>query len=601
MIELLRDIANRHLLVRLDGPALLLLVPVLVVAGLAALYSPAYLRQPRYREESRTRYWLMYSLFVAGMAGTAIAADFVLFLVCWEVMTLASYVLVVHETREEESLRAGYHYFVMTHGGTGCLLLSAVLLRVAGGTFAFDSMLPQLQALALARPALLHTILALMFVGFATKAGLVPFGDWLPRAHPAAPAPVSAVLSGVMVKLGLYGLLRFFVMLLAAASPATAVVWGWVIGGFGLVSALAGGFAACAAMDAKVLLAYSSIAQSGFVAMGFGAALVLQPASPALAGLALLAAAFLLVSDAAVKSLLFLNAGALQWRACSRRLEDLGGLFEAMPVTGRTALVGALAIAGFPPLAAFTGKWLLLQSTVLSRSPAVTVAGLAVLVASLLSVLYAVKFFAATLAHRPMLPGRLEVPRGMAAPQVVLAILVLVIGVLPGPLLALLSRLLAAAPAAASPAGAWTGAVALSPPTGALAPLALVVLGAWTIALARVALGRSEAPIESEVWTGGVPAARGAPPVHPLGFYSPVRESLRRAYPAPRWRSLARPAWLPTAVDPDRWLYRPALAAARRITDGLRHVHTGVPHVYLAWQLAGAGALVLLLLALLRR
>jgi hypothetical protein len=103
------------------------------------------------------------------------------------------------------------------------------------------------------------------------------------------------------------------------------------------------------------------------------------------------------------------------------------------------------------------------------------------------------------------------------------------------------------------------------------------------------------------VWTGGVPAARGAPPVHPLGFYSPVRESLRRAYPAPRWRSLARPAWLPTAVDPDRWLYRPALAAARRITDGLRHVHTGVPHVYLAWQLAGAGALVLLLLALLRR
>ncbi|MFN8177572.1 MAG: proton-conducting transporter membrane subunit [bacterium] len=594
------EIVGPHLAWHLDGLTLLFLIPVLVVSAVAALYAPAYLGQERYREESRVRFWMLYAVFVAGMVGTLLAADLVLFLVCWELMTLASYVLVAFETREAEALRAAFKYFFMTHCGTACLLFGAVLLRAAGGSFAFDNLPATLGALAAGHPVLLHTVLALFFIGFATKAGLYPFGDWLPDAHPAAPAPVSAVLSGVMIKLGLYGVLRIFVATLAAAAPASAPLWGWILGAFGLLSALVGGFAACAAMDAKVLLAYSSIAQSGLVALGIGAALVLQPLQPALAALALLGAAFHIVGDAAVKALLFLNAGALQWRTGSRRLEDMGGLFEAMPVTGWTALVGTLAIAGFPPLTAFTAKWLMLQATVLSRVPAVTVAGLGLLVASLLSVLYAVKFFAAAFANRPMRAGDLEVPGAMRAAQVLLAIAVVAIGLAPGAVLSALARGLAGLPPLAAAGSHGWDVFTLGPLTGALAPALLIVLGAWAFSIARLMVGRGDAPATRAVWTGGVPDG-GSPLVHPLGFYSAVREELRRAYPIPRWPRLKRPGWVLPAVDPDRWLYRPAAGVGRRMTDGLRHVHTGVPHVYLAWQLMGAAALVLLFMLLLRQ
>jgi hydrogenase-4 component B len=596
-----RDVLMPHLAWRLDGVALMFLVPVLAVSAVAALFAPRYLEQPHYLRESRARFWLCYVPFVAGMAGVALAADWIVFLVCWEVMTLASYALVAYETREPAALRAAFKYFVMTHVGAAALLFAIVLLAVASGSFAFADLRPTLALLAVTRPALLHAVLGLLFVGFATKAGLWPFGDWLPDAHPAAPAPVSAVLSGVMIKLGLYGVLRVFVEALAVAAPGPAVTWGWTLAAFGLASALAGGFAACAAQDAKVVLAYSSVAQSGIVTLGLGAALVLAPAQPALAALALVGAAFHAVGDAFVKALLFLNAGAVQWRTGSRRLEDLGGLFEAMPVTGWTALIGSLAIAGFPPLTAFTAKWLLLQATVLSGEPVLAVGGLGLLVASLASVLYAVKLFAAVFANRPMRPGPLEVGAPMRAAMLALALPVLALAVAPGPALAVLARALApAAPFVTRSAEAF-GGLAVGPPSGAFAPLALVALAALAAMVARAALGRAIAPEARPVWSGGVSAGRGTPPPHPRGYYSPVRESLRRAWPALRVHWPSRPAWIPPAADPDRWLYRPALAAGRRVTDALRLMHTGVPHVYLAWQLAGALALAVLLAALLHR
>jgi hydrogenase-4 component B len=126
-------------------------------------------------------------------------------------------------------------------------------------------------------------------------------------------------------------------------------------------------------------------------------------------------------------------------------------------------------------------------------------------------------------------------------------------------------------------------------------------LGAWAALVARAAVGGGPAPAPREIWMGGVPADRVPPRIHPLGFYSPMRESLRRAYPAPHWHRIARPQWLLTALDLDRWLYGPAGAAGRRFVSGLRRLHTGVPNLYLAWQLAGATALALLLLLLLRR
>jgi hydrogenase-4 component B len=582
---------------RLDALAGLFLLLILVVGAPAALYSGPYLRQERYREESRARYWLPLLLFLLGMAGAVVAWDLVLFLVCWEVMTLASYVLVAYEKAEPGALRAAFKYFVMTHCGTACLLLAVILLWAQSGTFSFDAVPRTLGALAASRPGLLHAILALMFVGFATKAGLYPFGDWLPDAHPAAPAPVSAVLSGVMVKLGLYGFLRFFVWMLATASPAAALSWGYALGAFGLASALLGGLAASASLDSKVLLAYSSIAQSGLISLGIGAALVLMPAHPALASLALIGALFHTVGDAVVKALLFLTAGSLQYRTGSRRLEDLGGLFQGMPVTGWSALLGALAIAGFPPLTAFVSKWLMLQATVLSGHPLVAIAGLGLLVASVLSILYAVKFFIAGFANRPMRAGKLEVPAAMQAAQLLLATGVVALSVAPGVWLRPLAGILAAVPAlsAVGGDGAWRN-LALRPPTGAFAPLVLLALGLLACGFVVLALGTGPATRRTEVWMGGVPAGREPVRPHPHGFYSPLREAMRRAYPTirlPRWR---RPEWVLPAVNADLWFYRPVLAYGRRAAEVLRRAHTGTPHMYIVWQLIGAAALALLLL-----
>ena len=581
---------------RLDGLSGLFALLVVIVGAACVVYSPAYLRQDRYRTETRWRYWPFLALFLAGMLGAVSAWDLVLFLVCWEIMTLASYVLVAYEASEPTALRAAFKYFVMTHAGTACLLLAVVLLGRLGGT-SFDELPGTLRELALTRPVLLHAVLALAFVAFATKGGLWPFGDWLPDAHPAAPAPVSALLSGVMVKLGLYGFLRFFVWALAAADPVAAGAWGHVLLAFGVVSGVIGGMAAAAAADAKVLLAYSSIAQSGLIAAGTGAALVLAPAHPALAALALLGAAFHLTGDALVKSLLFLTAGSLQYRTGSRRLEDLGGLFAAMPVTGWTALVGALAIAGFPPLTAFVSKWLMLQATVASGSPLVAVAGLGVLLASLLSILYAVKFFAAGFLNRTMRPGDLEVPAPMRQAQLALAAGVAVLGLLPGVWLRALQGALAGLLPAGATSAAWT-AGALLPATGAYAPLLLLVLGGWVAVLALLALGTAAPAREGPAWLGGRPG--GALQVHPLGFYSTLRPDLARAYPrlrAPGWPPGSRllGTALMRVVDFDRWLYRPLLEAGRAASRALRRAHTGLPQAYIAWQLVGALALVLLL------
>jgi hydrogenase-4 component B len=242
----------------------------------------------------------------------------------------------------------------------------------------------------------------------------------------------------------------------------------------------------------------------------------------------------------------------------------------------------------------------MLQATVLSGRPVVSVAGLGLLMASLLSVLYAVKFFAAGFANRPMRPGRLEVPAGMRVAQVVLAVIATGMGIAPGWVLsAEIGLLRALSPMAGVDLRAWGGA--LWPASGAFAPLMLLLIAGWALVLARVAMGPAPAPAAREAWMGGVPADRGAPRIHPHGFYSPIREALGRIYRAPRPPRGSGHAWVGPVVDMDRWFYSPAIRAGRPLVAGLRRIHTGVPNVYIAWQLAGGALLALSLLLLLRR
>jgi hydrogenase-4 component B len=578
----------------LDALSLVFAIPTALLVLDVAVYARPYLAQQRYRQESRARFWLLYVLFAVGMLATLAARDLLLFVVCWEVMTLASYVLVAHETEDASVLRAAFKYFVMTHAASACLLLAVMVVWAQGGDLALDALPGTFAHLADAHPGTLHAVLALLFVAFATKAGLYPFGDWLPDAHPAAPAPVSAVLSGVMVKIGLYGFLRFFAWALAAAAPGLAAAWGAGLAAAGALSALVGGFAAGASQDTKVMLAYSSVAQSGLIAIGVGAGLALLPAHPALAQLAFLGALFHTVSDAAVKGLLFLVAGSLQYRTGSRRLEDLGGLFAGMPRTAWTALVGCLAIAGFPPLTAFTGKWLMLQATTLSGDAVAVGVGLALLVASVLSILYAVKFFAAAFLTREGRPGQLEVPAPMQGAQIALAAVIGVLALAPGLWLALLRPALAGIPLPPFPgAGEWALA-GFGPPTGAYLPILLVVGALWAAVLARLALGRSGAERRVSAWSGGaVPLP--AMPIEALGFFTPIRDPMRRAYAALRFRPVVIPRPLLALLDADRWVFGPVVRSGRRVGAALQRAHSGTAHRYIVWQLVGAALLILLL------
>ncbi|HUK61781.1 MAG TPA: hypothetical protein VLV15_00565, partial [Dongiaceae bacterium] len=178
------------------------------------------------------------------------------------------------------------------------------------------------------------------------------------------------------------------------------------------------------------------------------------------------------------------------------------------------------------------------------------------------------------------------------------AVVVVALALVPGAVLAVLTRALQGVPALAAADSHAFGATLL-PSTGAFAPVLLLALGAWAAFIARSIVGKGAAAPRA-VWTGGVVVPRDDATLHPLGFYSPLREGLRRAYAAPHWHALPRPAWVIPATDLDRWFYRPATAASRRLVSGLRRTHTGVPHLYLVWQLAGAVALALLLLVLLK-
>jgi formate hydrogenlyase subunit 3/multisubunit Na+/H+ antiporter MnhD subunit len=297
---------------------------------------------------------LQYHLFLAGMGFVLLADDAYAFMLAWETMALASYFLVTAQHVLPEIRRAGFIYLLMAHIGALAILLSFGVLQGGSWQFTFDAMR---NAHLAPHWAVLAFLLALL--GFGAKAGLVPLHVWLPEAHPAAPSPVSALMSGVMLKTAVYGMLRVSFDLLH--DPQWW--WGLVPLGLGLFTALFGVVFATAQTDMKRLLAYSSIENIGIIFTGLGLAIVFRGVGmAALGALALIALLYHSLNHAFMKSLLFLGTGAVLHATGERSLGALGGLIHRMPWVGWLTLVGALAMAGLPPLNGFVSEWLLLQA-----------------------------------------------------------------------------------------------------------------------------------------------------------------------------------------------------------------------------------------------
>jgi formate hydrogenlyase subunit 3/multisubunit Na+/H+ antiporter MnhD subunit len=303
---------------------------------------------------------LEYHVFLASMGFVLLADDAYAFMFAWETMALASYFLVTTQHRIPEIRRAGFLYLLMAHLGAIGILLSFGVMQGGSWQFTFDAM----RAAELS-PAWAAVAFLLALFGFGAKAGIVPLHVWLPEAHPAAPSPVSALLSGVMLKTAIYGLLRVTFDLLGGP------VWWWGILplAFGLLTAIYGVVFAAAQTDMKRLLAFSSIENIGILFTGIGLAAVFQGAGMnALASLALVAVLYHALNHAFMKSLLFLGTGAVLHATGERNLGKLGGLIHRMPWVAWLTLVGALAIAGLPPLNGFVSEWLLLQAFLSSHT-----------------------------------------------------------------------------------------------------------------------------------------------------------------------------------------------------------------------------------------
>lgn len=349
-----------QLTVKVDALGAFFLVVLSLMAAAISIYSLGYVKV-FYGRKNVGALGAFYNVLLLATALVFTAANAFFFLIAWEIMALTAYCLVSFEHEKAEARNAGVLFFIMSHIGTGCLILGfLVLFQAVGGASPGDYSFDRFRALReTLSPGKRDAVFLLFLFGFGMKAGIVPLHIWLPVAHPVAPSNISALLSGVLIKTGIYGLIRVFFDFLGAPPNW----WGVTVLTIGTISALLGVLYALMEHDLKRLLAYHSIENIGIILMGIGASLMfLHTNHPLLASLALIAALYHTINHALFKGLLFLGAGAVLHSTHTRNMEEMGGLIKRMPKTAFFFLVGSVAISALPPLNGFISEWLTYQS-----------------------------------------------------------------------------------------------------------------------------------------------------------------------------------------------------------------------------------------------
>jgi len=502
--------------VRLDALASFFLLALSALAAAVALFTFGYSRHGVYAEKPLL--WGGFlNLLLAALTLIFTAGNVVLFLIAWETGVAASYFLISASHGDEETRHGGLLFILMSRAGAGMITLGLLLLAASAGTLEFEEMR---SGAAHMPPALAAAAFVLLFLGFGVKAGIIPLHIWLPAAHPVAPSNISALMSGIVIKTGIYGIARlcfdFFGDLPAWAGLAVLLA--------GVVSGLLGVLYALMEHDLKRLLAFHSIENIGIILMGFGAAVLLRSYGyPSLAALALAAGLFHTLNHALFKGLLFLGAGAATHAAGTRNMEDMGGLIRRMPQTALYFLVGAAAISGLPPLNGFVSEWLTYQAllagfgttTDITRVAFPVTGALLALTAALAAACF-VKAFGITFLALPRTAqaGRArECGPSMRAGMAVLAAGCIALGLgahgfLPA-LDAVTQQLLGAGISGQIVNSARAALQAPPPRSGAVSPLALGLLlaafGLAPLALWRLRRGR-EKVARGPAWDCGLPA-----------------------------------------------------------------------------------------------
>jgi formate hydrogenlyase subunit 3/multisubunit Na+/H+ antiporter MnhD subunit len=550
-------------------------------------------------------------VFAATLVLVPAAGSMSTFLVLWELMAMSSLVLVAAEHGDRPAVRqATVWYGVMTQLGFVAILIAFGLAAAGTGHETFAAIRHDAPTLSAARAS---TIFVLALAGFGSKAGLVPLHVWLPRAHPEAPSHVSALMSGAMVSLGAYGVVRVAIDLLGGGPRW----WGVLVLALGVASALFGILHALVASDLKVLLAYSTTENMGLVFVGIGAAVLLAAVhEPALAGVALAAALLWVLNHAVFKALLFLAAGSIARSTGTRDLDRLGGLMKRLPVTATMFTVGALAIAGLPPLNGFVSEWALFQTLVRAGGRPPDVLGLtmpmAVGAVALTAGLAAATFVKAigtgmlAMPRSPEAERAVESPVPMLAGMSVLASACLVLGLVPGLLASGLGRAVRAAGGRGEPLGSGVAELRLAGARGVISPVLLAVallVGLVLVLGVARALGGSRARRRAENWGCGRVLQTARMEYTAISFAEPLQRVFSDVlHPQhdidvthaaeSRWYVEAVQYRASIADGIDERAYQPAVGALRWWGERARALQNGSVHRYLAY---GFGALLVVL------
>ena len=591
---------------RLDALSAFFLVVINLGAAAASLYGLGYGRL----EQVPQRVLPFFPAFLAGMNLVLLADDAYTFLASWEFMSLASWALVMAHHQEPDNARAGYVYIVMASLGTMALLLAFALLAGPIGGYTFAAMRANG-----ATPGIAGLVLALALTGAGSKAGLVPLHVWLPLAHPAAPSHVSALMSGVMTKVAIYGFVRIVFDLLGP--PA----WWWsvVVLTLGAITAVMGVLYALMQHDLKRLLAYHTVENIGIIYIGLGLALAFKVFDmPSAAALALTAGLLHVFNHSLFKSLLFFGAGAVLSATGERDMEHLGGLIHRMPQTAFAFLVGCVAISALPPFNGFVSEWLTFQAILLSpqlpswglKLLVPTVGTLLALSAALAAACF-VKAFGITFLGRPRTSaaqGAHETDRFSLMAMLVFAALCLVVGILPGLFIDALAPVVKSLVGDRMPVQIgidWLSIVPIAESRSSYNGLLVFLFITASASLAAFAIHRLASDVlrKAPAWDCGFPDANPATQYTAASFAQPIR----RVYGAFVFRARERvempppgdirPARLKVEMHDLVWefIYDPVVRAVEFVGLRLNHLQFLTIRQYLS---IVVGALVFLLLVL---
>ena len=556
-----------------------------------SLFSTAYFRD----EPKAALVGFQYHLFLASMALVLIADDAYFFMVAWESMALSSYFLVTLDHHREHNRDAGFIYLLIAHVGAIGILLSFGVLQGASGDYTFDSM----RRTDLA-PFWSTVAFALAFFGFGAKAGMIPLHVWLPEAHPAAPSPVSALMSGVMLKTAIYGMVRVIYDLIGGVRWE----WGLTVLLIGAATSLFGVLFALMQHDLKRLLAYHSVENIGIILIGIGLSMIFIGSGHPVAGvLGLIAGLYHTLNHAVFKALLFLGAGAVLKSTGLRNLNEMGGLIRYMPHAALYFLVGALAISALPPLNGFVSEWLtfqaalqapLLESSVL-RSLVPIVAAVLALSGALTAMCFVKVYGVAFLGqHRHVLAER---PRDATLPERAgmawLAFACVALGLLPVVVVGLLDRVSLSLVYARLPedalASGWLWLVPTSADQASYSPIVFLlviaaVCGLTLLAVRRMYHGRLR---RAPPWDCGYPEQNARMEDTADGFGQPIRQIfapvflIRREIPP---ADDVRPVFK-QEVEDRHWsaLYAPVARLTEFISRQVGRLHQGRISIYLLY------------------